>query len=76
MKKRIILLPMLLVSSFNVLANAGEGYMAGSNMMGGTGELMLGSLFGLFYMVVASFVFSLVFWGTYKWLIEDKKKKK
>ena len=62
-------------------------YLGGVNMMGfGTGYGMMGAggwlgmgLFGLVYLAVAAFVFSVVFWMTYKWIVKnpensDKKK--
>ena len=70
--KKLILIPSLLVLLSSVV-------LADSDMMGdfgmmGTGGWMMGGLYGLVYFVIASFIFSITFWLTYKWLIKDKKR--
>lgn len=47
--------------------------MMGYGIMGGTG-MALGSIYGLVWFALAVFVFSAIFWSTYKWLIKGKKK--
>ena len=43
------------------------------NMMGGTG-MFFGGIFGLVWFALAVFIFSIIFWSTYKWLVKGKKK--
>ncbi|NOQ37850.1 hypothetical protein GQ472_03085, partial [archaeon] len=65
MKKIIIsFLLILLLSASSAYADAGD--MMGFNMMDGTGMLGFG-LIGLFYLILVFFIFSAVFWLTYKW---------
>ena len=55
-----------------VLADEGYGmigYKMGSHMYG-TG------LYGAVYLILASFIFSIIFWVTYLWLVKNQKNKK
>ena len=59
-----------------VLAVGGTGMMGYGGMMGGYGMAGFGVI-GMIYVGLISFVFSLVFWTTYKWIVkEDGEKKK
>jgi uncharacterized membrane protein len=71
MKKILsLLLPFLLVFPLVALADFGDMMSSGNfGMMGGGGLLGM-SFFGLFYFALAAFIFSLIFWSTYKWLIK------
>lgn len=71
MKKIIIsFLLILLLSASSAYADAGD--MMGFNMMDGTGMLGFG-LIGLFYLILVFFIFSAVFWLTYKWVVGGEK---
>ncbi|MDP2907608.1 MAG: hypothetical protein Q8O03_06720 [Nanoarchaeota archaeon] len=80
MNKLVLALTALLALP-SVLADYGmmDGFR---NMMGsgygmmGAGSWMMGGFFGLIYFAILSFVFSVVFWWTYKWLVKEKKTKK
>ena len=61
------------------LADTGE--VMGSGMMFGTTKYgMMGwgwmSLWGLFWLILVSFVFSVIFWLCYKWIVKNKKTKR
>ncbi len=77
MKKIIMLAPLFLMSLINIVV-ADSGYMGGYGMMSG-GMMNWSWGFGflwLFWLVVISFVFSVVFWLCYKWLVESNVGKK
>lgn len=44
--------------------------MSGYGMMGVYGI----GLLGLVYFAIASFIFAIIFWYTYKWIIQQKKR--
>ena len=73
MKKSILLwLSILAILAIpSVFADYG---MMGYGMMGG-GWFSWGLLW-LVYLALATFVFSVIFWGTYKWLIKNKREEK
>ncbi|MBU0629145.1 MAG: hypothetical protein KKC75_08210 [Nanoarchaeota archaeon] len=48
------------------------GYGSGYSMMGGLGT----GLFGLLWVVLAAFIFSIIFWSTYKWIAKEEKNKR
>ena len=53
-----------------VLAEYGMmGYKTGSPM-GGAGA------YGAIYIVLGAFIFSIIFWGTYMWLVKGQNNKK
>jgi len=66
--KRIILFWVLILSIPFVLAD--YGHMGGYGMMGGIGV----GLYGIVWFVLAMFIFSIIFWSTYRWIIKDAKK--
>lgn len=68
MKKIILLLIMALIVP-SVLADYGN--MMGSGMMGGVGI----GLYGVVWFVLVTFLFSIIFWSTYKWIVKVKKAK-
>ncbi|RME78637.1 hypothetical protein D6774_00510 [Candidatus Woesearchaeota archaeon] len=49
--------------------NMGYGMMGGYSMMGSLGW----GLYSLVYLALAAFIFSVIFWGTKKWLLGGKK---
>lgn len=62
------------IGNTNILGGENMAYnMMGYGMMG-SGTLGA-SLFGIVYFVLVAFVFSVIFWGTYNWLIKNKKRK-
>ena len=67
MKKIILLVTAILVAPF-ILAD--YGHMEGYGMMGGVGI----GLYGIISFVLATFIFSIIFWSTYKWITKDTKK--
>lgn len=72
MKKIIIsLLLTLLLSASSAYADAGD-MMGSFSMMDGTGMLSFGFI-GLFYLILVFFIFSAVFWLTYKLIVGDEK---
>jgi len=72
--KKIALLGMIALGIPSVLADYGSmiGYGTGYGMMGGLGV----GLFGLLWIVLAAFIFSIIFWSTYKWIAKENKNKK
>lgn len=67
--KKTILIPIVLVALSNmVLADYG---MMGPGMMGGYGYM---GLVGIVYFGLAMFIFSVIFWYTYKLIIVDQAK--
>lgn len=68
MRKLILLITTLLT----IPAALADGW----DMMGGYGMMGwgVGSFIGLVYFAIFSFVFSAIFWWTYKWLAKEKKK--
>lgn len=69
MKKAVIsaLFSLLMFSS---IAAADTGMMDSGLGMGG---MLAMSIYGLIYIAIAAFVFSAVFWWTYKWMVKDAK---
>ncbi len=75
-KKLNLLIWLVLLSSF-VLAD--EGMMDATGMMGygmKGAYSFTGSLFAVVYFALIALIFSVIFWGTYNWLVKDKKKLK
>jgi len=72
MKKIIIsFLLILMLSASSAYADAGD-MMGSFSMMDGTGMLSFGFI-GIFYLILVFFIFSAVFWLTYKWIVGDEK---
>ena len=66
------------VSLFILLSLATATYADTDDMMGGYGMMdgwgMAGFGFiGLFYLIIVFFIFSAVFWLTYRWIVGDEK---
>ncbi len=72
--KKIALLGMVALAIPLVLADYGGmmGYGSGYGMMGVFGM----GLYSLLWLVIAAFVFSWIFWSTYKWMLKEKQHKK
>jgi len=70
--KNIIILSMLILLLSASPAYADADDMMGYSMMDGTGMLGFG-LIGIFYLILVFFIFSAVFWLTYKWIIKEDK---
>lgn len=71
MKKRKMLLVFmgaLIIPS--VLAD--YGHMMGYGYGMGSGILM--GLYGIVWLALAVFIFSIIFWSTYKWIVKEEKK--
>jgi hypothetical protein len=72
-KLAFVLLVGLLIPFSFILADSGAGDcpMSGKFIMGGgTGWTM--GLISLVYFVLVSFIFSLIFWLTHKWIVKKK----
>lgn len=65
----------LLAALLFVLAVGGSGMMGYGGMMGGYGMAGFGVI-GMIYVALVSFVFSAVFWMTYKWIVKENGEKK
>jgi hypothetical protein len=83
MKKLLISL-IVVLSLFATLAAADAGDMMGwdcpmCGMMMGPGTGYGGGMYGLFglvYIAIASFIFSVIFWLTKNWLVKEKRKRR
>lgn len=81
MKKKMILWGLSLIGLAQLaIADTGDGMM-GYGMKGGYGMMGAGGWFGwgllwLVYFAIASLIFSLIFWYTYKLMIKEKKKRR
>ena len=65
--KKILLFGILVWAIPSVLADYGP--MMGYGMMGGTGMWFYGSI----WFVLVTFLFSIIFWSTYRWIIKGQK---
>jgi len=74
MKDGLIVL-VLIAGLLFVLAVGGTGMMGYGGMMGGYGMAGFGVI-GMIYVGLISFVFSLVFWMTYKLIVKEENEKK
>lgn len=80
MKKRLLIfwlfgMGMVMISSIAIAVGDMMGFGSGYGMMSGAGMFGM-SLLGLIYLALGAFVFSVIFWLTYKWLVKDKKNMK
>lgn len=71
MKKIIAsLISLASLGAVNAADYAGCPMMGYPTMMGGGV-----ALYGLFYFLIFAFLFAAIFWVTYKWLVEGKKRR-
>lgn len=71
MKKTILLTTIALITP-SVLADT--DMMGDYGMMSGNMGWMMGGAYSLIYFVIISFLFSIIFWWTYKWIVKGKKR--
>ena len=72
MKKTLLSILLFVLLIPVALADYGYGMMDGGvGMMGGSGWFGMG-LIGLIYLVIAAFVFSIIFWSTRNWFANNK----
>ena len=73
MMKKLILFGFIILTSTSVFADmmGNVGFGDGYGMMYGSGVFGMG-LFGLIYLVLISFIFSVIFWLTYNWLVKKR----
>jgi hypothetical protein len=73
MRKGIVYLTLFLsLLATTVLADGNMMDFGNNNMMGGygVGGFLGMGVIGLIYFAIAAFIFSVIFWLTYKWLIK------
>jgi len=67
--KKITLLGIIALAIPSVLADYGHmmgyGYGMGSS---------IGVIYGIVWFALAVFIFSIIFWSTYKWIVKEEKK--
>ena len=64
--KKIALFGIIALIIPSALADYGPMMGYGYGMTGGIG------IFGIIWFLIATFIFSVVFWSTYKWIIKSK----
>ena len=70
--KNILTISLLVLLSLATATYADVGDMMGDGMMDGWGMTGFGFI-GLFYLIIVFFIFSAVFWLTYRWIVGDEK---
>ena len=66
--KKIFILSLFSLMVLPLIVQADAGNMMDHGTMWGGGWAMM--FFGLIYLAIASFVFSLIFWLVHKWIIK------
>lgn len=69
--KKIALFGIMALAIPLVLADYGGMMGMGYGMMGNIGV----GLYGIVWFALAVFIFSLIFWSTYKWIVKEKESK-
>ncbi|HDH28084.1 MAG TPA: hypothetical protein ENH13_03020 [Euryarchaeota archaeon] len=69
--KKVVISALFFLLMFSSIAAADTGMMDSGGL--GMGGMLAMSIYGLIYIAIAAFVFSAVFWWTYKWMVKDAK---